>query len=118
MILLLPPPHFNILFLAVHYCNLCFLLNDIFVFTVISLSAMSRLVQQNLNQLCPYGSKTGPLFIDCCPRDTCPSVQAWQNPYCCCLYPEIPAGCGHSLCFSLQYLPLLSLGSFSLFILT
>lgn len=73
-------PPFNISALVMHRSNLCFRLNSIpslsllfpsfWVYCrVISLSAVSRLVQQNRSPLYSHGSQTGPLPIYCRPGD-------------------------------------------------
>lgn len=99
-----PSPSFNILALALHRFSLCFLRNNTpslslwfpgfcIYCTVISLSAVIRLVQQNLNQMYSYSTKTGPISVDCCPRDSASAPrQTWQNLSCRCLAQEYLLG--------------------------
>lgn len=85
-------PPLNIPALIMHQSNPCFLLNSIpslsplfpnfWVYCrVISLSAVSRLVQQNWSQLYSHGSKTGPLPIYCHPADV-PMPQGSRGKAC------------------------------------
>lgn len=89
-------PPFNIPALIMHKSSLCFLLNSIPSLSpsfwvscrVISLSAVSRLVQQNRSQLYSHGSKTGLLPIYCHPgMYLCPRA-AVAKPVRCCLAQE------------------------------